>query len=75
MTCECELTGVVGTVALRAVSGVGALIWDFFGVSAIFERLLSRLVDDPCDRLLGVPTLLIIFARRPAVMNGWRIAD
>lgn len=75
-----ELLGVVGpTVAVvvavrevRAVSGVGALINDFLGVS--FSCLL-RLLVNPIDEDEAV---LVVdgsgLGRLPAVTKGWRIA-
>lgn len=70
--------GVLGTASvreLRAVSGVGALIIDFFGVSVTLVLRLPRL--DEADwrnpfAVLGVGA--VTFVRRPAVMYGCRNA-
>lgn len=78
-----ELPGVLGTVpvatrVLRAVSGVGALIKDFFGVSnkCLLLLLLVKLdvVDCSNDRavLLGVAGAGL--GRLPAVIKGCRRA-
>ena len=82
MECARELRGVEGiwaafVRALRAVSGVGALICDFFGVSVgLLRPLPSTLFDeDKCPRGELGTVLLMIFAFRPAVMNGCRKAD
>jgi len=69
---EDKVLGVVGTVVRddRAVSGVGALICDFFGVSPPF-----CLLDDGKDRGLEMEGLgLVSRGRRPEVMNSWRNA-
>jgi len=71
----CELLGVVGppfkVLDERAVSGVGALISDFLGVSmTCFDLLPLRLEDDGADLELIVRG----FCRRPAVTKGCRIA-
>lgn len=73
-----ELLGVVGTAfpdvtrLLRAVSGVGALMSDFFGVSV--RVLLARFDEEPrsCLDVLcgGGGCGLVNFGRLPAVMNG-----
>ena len=66
------MLGVVGTVVRddRAVSGVGALICDFFGVSPPF-----CLLDDGKDRGLEMEGPgLVIRGRRPEVMNSCRNA-
>lgn len=72
---EPEPLGVLGTAfvrAERAVSGVGALIIDFFGVSV--TCLLPRPVVDE-RRAFAVPGAgLESFARLPAVTKGWRSA-
>ena len=72
-----ELLGVLGTAsvrALRAVSGVGALMRDFFGVSVTLVLRLPRLEDADCSRVLAVLGVgLGAFERRPA-MYGWRNA-
>lgn len=77
---EPDPLGVLGTVPLvradRAVSGVGALIMDFLGVSVtcLLLRLLAKFVVDD-RRAFAVPGVgLVIFARRLAVMNGCRKA-
>jgi len=58
---------------MRAVRGVGALIWDFLGVSVVFD-LLARL-DAVDKRALAVAEDGVeIFERFPAVMKGCRIA-
>lgn len=81
-----ELLGVVGTAfpdvtrLVRAVSGVGALMSDFFGVSVRF--LLDRLDKPPVAELSsclealdgGGNCGLVIFGRLPPVMNGCRRA-
>lgn len=71
--------GVLGTVNVRdvrAVSGVGALMRDFFGVSVTFVLLLPRFEEADCRKvlaaLLGVG--LGTFDRRPPVMYGCRRA-
>lgn len=67
-----RVLGVVGTAVRddRAVSGVGALICDFFGVSPPF-----CLLDDGKDRGLDMEGLgLVSLARRPEVMNSCRNA-
>lgn len=63
--------GVVGTpfiavLVVRAVSGVGALINDFFGVSVTCLGLL----DEGVDRVLVV----VVCLRLPDRMKGCRIA-
>ena len=69
-----ELPGVAGTLADvavrddRAVSGVGAPIKDFLGVSV--NNCLLRL--PPTEIVFGAGGGC--FGRRPAVTNGWRIA-
>ncbi len=72
------LPGVLGTASvreLRAVSGVGALMSDFFGVSVTLVLRLPRFDDADCSRafavLLGVAGT---FVRRPADMYGCRKA-
>jgi len=58
---------------MRAVRGVGALIWDFLGVSVVFD-LLARL-DAVDKRALAVAEDGVeIFERFPAAMKGCRIA-
>jgi len=75
-----ELLGVDGTAVLdvreeRAVSGVGALICDFLGVSVTgLLRLPPRLDDDDDDPFKGGRTGWETFTLRPAVINGCRIA-
>lgn len=79
-----ELLGVVGTAfpevtrLVRAVSGVGALMSDFFGVSV---SLLERLEKPPdaelrscLDALWGGGCGLVILGRLPPVMKGCRRA-
>lgn len=58
---------------MRAVSGVGALIWDFLGVSVSLD-LLARL--DAVDRraLAVVDEGVEPFERFPALIKGCRIA-
>ena len=72
--CTDELLGVVGTalvvvLEVRAVSGVGALICDFFGVSiTCLLRLLERL-----DKVFPGEGLITL-ARLLPVTKGCRIA-
>ncbi len=73
---EWLVLGVVGTpfiavLADRAVSGVGALIIDFFGVSITCFGLVLRL-DDGVDRALVTTGTCL---RLPASTKGWRMAD
>ena len=76
------VVGVVGiplvTRVVRAVSGVGALIKDFFGVSGttLLLRLLEKAVDDePKNAFAVLGAGLATFAReRTPVMYGWRRA-
>lgn len=57
---------------MRAVSGVGALICDFFGVSPTLERL-DELSEDAIDlELVGAG--VAILERRPPRINGCRSA-
>ena len=68
----------VATRVLRAVSGVGALIKDFFGVSmrCLLLRLPVKLEVVDCNKeravLLGVAGVGL--GRLPAVMKGCRRA-
>jgi hypothetical protein len=70
--------GVVPVVAVReerAVSGVGAPICDFFGVSRVLfllelPKLEAELIRDFTVAAFG----LVTFERLPAVMNSWRRA-
>lgn len=69
--------GVVGTpfipaLADRAVSGVGALIIDFFGVSVTCLGLVLKLDDEGVDRVLVTKGTCF---RLPANMKGCRMAD
>jgi hypothetical protein len=70
-----EVPGVVGAIfdvrADRAVSGVGALICDFFGVSikSLF-RLPDRLLVDSVDLVIECGVLAGLFP----MMNGCRKA-
>ena len=75
------LLGVVGTAPevtrlVRAVSGVGALIKDFFGVSVmdLLLRLLVKLAEAELRSVLdedaGGCGLRILVARLPPVMYG-----
>ena len=57
---------------MRAVRGVGALIWDFLGVSVGLD-LLVRL-DAVDRRALAVVDEGVDFERFPAVIKGCRIA-
>ena len=69
---EDKVLGVVGTAVRddRAVSGVGALICDFFGVSPPF-----CLLDDDKDKGFDTEGLgLVRRGRRPEVMNSCRNA-
>jgi len=70
-----ELLGVFGTTPvetrlLRAVSGVGALIKDFFGVSVkiLLVRLLVKLVDEVNNDFAVFGEGLVAFERFPAEM-------
>lgn len=71
----CVVLGVDGTPfvdvrAVRAVSGVGALISDFFGVSITCFGLIPLKVDDE-----GVERVLVaICLRFPASIKGCRMA-
>jgi hypothetical protein len=57
----------------RAVRGVGAPIWDFLGVSITGLLLLALTADVIND--FAVPVRgLGFFVRRPAAINGCRIA-
>jgi hypothetical protein len=74
-----ELFGVEGTVFVvvreeRAVSGVGALICDFFGVSVNGLLLLPLPVEDDNNDFAIPDGGLDGFDRRPAVINGCRMA-
>ena len=74
-----EPLGVLGTASVRevrAVSGVGALMSDFFGVSVTFVLRLPRFDDADCSSVLAVLLGVAFgtFERRPPVMNGCRSA-
>ena len=78
MLCPLVLLGVLGTARvreLRAVSGVGALISDFFGVSVTLVLRLPRFDEADCNSALAVLGVgLVTLDRRPAVMYGCRSA-
>ena len=66
------MLGVLGTAVVRAllaVRGVGALIWDFLGVS-VSCLLLRKLVADVSIVLAVLGEGLVIFVRFPAEMKG-----
>lgn len=74
---EWVVLGVLGTPfvavrVVRAVSGVGALIKDFLGVSVTCLVLLPlKLDDEGVDRVLDVTLASLRF---PAIMKGCRMA-
>jgi hypothetical protein len=56
---------------VRAVRGVGALIWDFFGVSVTCFVRLDKLAD---DKSAFAGEGLMTLARRPPATKGCRMA-
>lgn len=79
MTCIDELLGVEGTAFVavledRAVRGVGALIWDFLGVSVNCLLRGPTKLDDDSSAFAAPEGGLGPFGRRPAVTKGCRMA-